>query len=161
MGYNYGAGNYERVRELLKAVMKWTALAGIGCMILFEAFPAAFIRLFGSDGALYMEFAVRCLRIYLLLILFTCVQKVCAIFLQSIGHAQAAAPVAVIRDLFLILFSVLMPVFAGATGIFWAAPVADEYAKFILIFNIPATATQLYRESQFPHSYISDAWFGQ
>lgn len=51
MGYNYGAGNYERVRGLLKAVMKWTALVGIGCMILFEAFPAAFIRLFGSDGA--------------------------------------------------------------------------------------------------------------
>jgi len=44
-------------------------------MLLFEAFPAAFIRLFGSDGALYMEFAVRCLRSYLLLILFTCVQK--------------------------------------------------------------------------------------
>lgn len=131
VGYNYGAGNYSRVRELLKAVIKWTAIVGIVCMFLFEVFPAAFIRLFGSDGELYMEFAVRCLRIYLLLILFTCVQKVCAIFLQSIGHAQAAAPLAIIRDLLLIVFSIVVPVFAGVTGIFWAAPIADVIAMLI------------------------------
>ncbi len=49
--------------------------------------------LVGADGELYTHFAVGCLRIYLSLIIFTCVQKVCAIFLQSIGHAKAA-PVA-------------------------------------------------------------------
>ena len=113
VGYNYGARNFDRVRELLKAVLKWTACVGIVCMLLFEAFPGAFIRLFGSDGDLYMEFAVRCLRIYLLLILFTCVQKVCAIFLQSIGRAEAAAPLAVLRDVLLIVFSIIVPVFAG------------------------------------------------
>lgn len=134
VGYNYGAGHYSRVRELLKAVIKWTAIVGIVCMFLFEAFPAAFIRLFGSDGDLYMEFAVRCLRIYLLLILFTCVQKVCAIFLQSIGHAQAAAPLAIIRDLLLIVFSIVVPIFAGVTGIFWAASIADVIAMLITLF---------------------------
>lgn len=134
VGYNYGAGHYSRVRELLKAVIKWTAIVGIVCMFLFEVFPAAFIRLFGSDGDLYMEFAVRCLRIYLLLILFTCVQKVCAIFLQSIGHAQTAAPLAIIRDLLLIVFSIVVPIFAGVTGIFWAAPIADVIAMLITLF---------------------------
>lgn len=131
VGYNYGAQKTERVRELLKAVLIWTAVVGVVCMFLFEAFPGAFIRLFGSDGDLYMEFAVRCLRIYLLLILFTCVQKVCAIFLQSIGRAQSAAPLAVLRDLLLIVFSVIMPVFFGVTGIFWAAPIADVFAMLI------------------------------
>lgn len=131
VGYNYGAQKYDRVRELLKAVLKWTALVGIVCMFLFEVFPGAFIRLFGSDGDLYLEFAVRCLRIYLLLILFTCVQKVCAIFLQSIGRAQAAAPLAILRDLLLIVFSVLMPMAFGVTGIFWAAPIADVIALAI------------------------------
>lgn len=131
VGYNYGARNFDRVRELLKAVLKWTACVGIVCMLLFEAFPGAFIRLFGSDGDLYMEFAVRCLRIYLLLILFTCVQKVCAIFLQSIGRAEAAAPLAVLRDVLLIVFSIIVPVFAGVTGIFWAAPVADVLAMAV------------------------------
>ncbi|MCM1181785.1 MAG: MATE family efflux transporter [Roseburia sp.] len=131
VGYNYGAQKLDRVRELLKAVIKWTAIVGVVCMFLFEVFPNAFIRLFGSDGELYMEFAVHCLRIYLLLILFTCVQKVCAIFLQSIGRAQAAAPLAILRDLLLIVFSILMPIFLGVTGIFWAAPIADVIAMLI------------------------------
>lgn len=146
VGYNYGAKNYARVRELLKAVIKWTSIVGVVCMLLFEVFPSAFIRLFGSDGDLYMEFAVRCLRIYLLLILFTCVQKVCAIFLQSIAHAQAAAPLAIIRDLLLIVFSIIVPVFAGVTGIFWAAPIADVIAMFITLVVMVRLWKQLQSE---------------
>lgn len=72
--------------------------------------------------------AVLCLRIYLSLIIFTCVQKVCAIFLQSIGYAKAAAPLSVLRDVLLIVFSLIVPMFGGVTGIFWAAPIADIIA---------------------------------
>ncbi len=68
------------------------------------------------------------LWIYLSLILVTCAQKVCAIFLQSIGKAKAAAPLSVLRDVLLIVFSLLIPVFMGVTGIFWAAPAADVLA---------------------------------
>ena len=84
--------------------------------------------MFGADGELYTQFAVGCLRIYLSLIVFTCVQKVCAIFLQSIGHARAAAPLSVLRDVFLIILSLIVPTFLGVTGIFWAAPAADILA---------------------------------
>ena len=98
------------------------------CTAAFEALPLFFIRMFGADGELYTLFAVRCLRIYLSLILLTCVQKVCAIFQQSIGRAKAAAPLSVLRDVLLILFSVLAPMVWGVTGIFWAAPIADLLA---------------------------------
>lgn len=129
VGYNYGAKNYGRVRELLKLMIKWTVIVGLICMVLFEAVPGVFIRMFGSaDDPIYFEFAVLCLRIYLSLILVTCVQKVCAIFLQSIGKAKAAAPLSVLRDVLLIVFSLLIPVAVGVTGIFWAAPIADVLA---------------------------------
>lgn len=131
VGYNYGAGNHGRVQELLKLMIKWTVIVCAVCTVLFEAFPIIFIRMFGADGELYTTFAVLCLRIYLSLIIFTCVQKVCAIFLQSIGHAKAAAPLSVLRDLLLIVFSLIIPVFAGVTGIFWAAPAADIIAIVI------------------------------
>ena len=125
VGYNYGAGKYGRVRELLKLIIGWTSVVCLVCTAFFEMIPGLFIRMFGADGELYTQFAVGCLRIYLSLILFTCVQKVCAIFLQSIGHAKAAAPLSVVRDVFLIVLSLIMPVFLGVTGIFWAAPAAD------------------------------------
>lgn len=131
VGYNYGAGKYGRVRELLKLIIGWTAIVCLVCTVLFEAIPQVFIRMFGADGELYTQFAVGCLRIYLSLILFTCVQKVCAIFLQSIGHAKAAAPLSVIRDVFLIILSLIMPIPLGVTGIFWAAPAADVVAAAI------------------------------
>ena len=129
VGYNYGAKNYGRVRELLKLMIKWTVIVGLVCMVLFEAVPGVFIRMFGSaDDPVYFEFAVLCLRIYLSLILVTCAQKVCAIFLQSIGKAKAAAPLSVLRDVLLIIFSLLIPTAIGVTGIFWAAPIADVLA---------------------------------
>ena len=128
VGYNYGAGKHDRVRALLKLIVLWTAGVCLVCTVLFEAFPLFFIRMFGADGELYTQFAVRCLRIYLLLIVFTCVQKVCAIFLQSIGHAKAAAPLSVLRDVLLIACSLIAPLFWGVTGIFWAAPIADVAA---------------------------------
>lgn len=92
VGYNFGAKLYSRVRELLKLILKYTALVCIVATVLIEVLPQMFIKMFGSDGELYLEFATGCLRIYLSLVLFTCLQKVCAIFLQSIGKAHLAVP---------------------------------------------------------------------
>lgn len=131
VGYNYGAEKFDRVKALLKQIVGWTAAVCLVCTVLFEAVPLVFIRMFGADGELYTQFAVLCLRIYLSLILFTCVQKVCAIFLQSIGHAKKAAPLSVLRDVLLIVFSLLAPMLWGVTGIFWAAPIADILAILI------------------------------
>lgn len=128
VGYNYGAKQYDRVKGLLKLVLKWTAIVCIVCTVLFEAIPKVFILMFGADSKLYLDFAVNCLRIYLSLILFTCLQKVCAIFLQSIGYAKAAAPLSALRDILLIIFSLIAPHLLGVTGVFWAAPLADILA---------------------------------
>lgn len=62
VGYNYGAKKHDRVRELLKLIIKWTAIICILCTVLFEAIPVVFIRMFGADGALSTQFAVSCLR---------------------------------------------------------------------------------------------------
>ena len=149
VGYNYGAKNYGRVRELLKLMIKWTVIVGLVCMVLFEAVPGVFIRMFGSaDDPVYFEFAVLCLRIYLSLILVTCAQKVCAIFLQSIGKAKAAAPLSVLRDVLLIVFSLLIPAAIGVTGIFWAAPIADVLAIAVTAAVMVRVWKELGREKE-------------
>jgi Na+-driven multidrug efflux pump len=129
IGFNYGAGRYDRVKQTFKYVVLWTFIVSAIATVLFEAIPLAFISLFGADDPSYTTFAVSCLRIYLSLLIFTCVQKVCAIFLQSIGKATAAIPLAMIRDVgLLIVFSAVFAAYAGVTGIFWAAPAADVLA---------------------------------
>lgn len=154
VGYNYGAKNYGRVRELLKLMIKWTVVVGLVCTVLFEAVPGAFIRMFGSaDDPVYFRFAALCLRIYLSLILVTCVQKVCAIFLQSIGKAKAAAPLSVLRDVLLVVFSLLLPAVAGVTGIFWAAPAADVLAVLATAAVMARVWKELGQEKKAQTSY--------
>ena len=154
VGYNYGAQLYDRVRALLRLVVRWTAIVCAVATVLFEAFPHMFIAMFGSaDNALYLTFATLCLRIYLSAILLTCVQKVCAIFLQSIGNAKAAAPLSLLRDLFLIVLSLIAPRLLGVTGIFWAAPAADVLAMTITI----PVMLRVYRQLQTPPASANKA----
>ena len=49
VGYNYGAKNYDRVRQLLKLMIKWTAIVGLIFTALFELLPGVFIRMFGRQ----------------------------------------------------------------------------------------------------------------
>ncbi|GHV26974.1 MATE family efflux transporter [Clostridia bacterium] len=129
VGYNFGARRYDRVTETFKYVMLSTLVITLMATALFEILPNAFISLFGADSDLYTSFATNCLRIYLALITLTCLQKACAIFLQSIGKAKVAIPLSMLRDVILLIaFSLILPAYFGVTGIFWAAPAADIIA---------------------------------
>lgn len=139
IGYNYGARKYGRVQKLLKLVLLWTGGLCLLFTVLFESMPAVFISMFGGAKGgdafdeLYMQFAVPCIRIYLMLIALTCLQKVCAIFLQSIGFAGLSAPLAFLRDILVILFAFLLPLGLGVWGVIWAAPAADAAAFAITV----------------------------
>lgn len=128
-GFNYGAGRYDRVTKLLKMMM-WSVLCiGVIATVLFQTIPAQIVSIFGTNSqnpALYMEFGERALRVYLLLIIFTLIQKSAAIFLQSTGSAVKATILSLIRDVIAFVpFTVLLPVGLGLDGILWAAPAAD------------------------------------
>jgi cytidylate kinase len=65
-------------------------------------------------------------------------------FLQAIGKPSAAIPVAMLRDvIFLIIFSCVLPVYYGVTGIFWAAPAADILAIIITVIVVARVWKQL------------------
>lgn len=140
VGYNFGAKRYDRVKKLLLLVLCWTAGICMFCTIFFEAMPHAFISMFGADSGdtgvdatMYMQFAIPCLRIYLMLITFTCLQKVCAIFMQAVGMAKVAAPLSFLRDVLLIACAFLVPLWLGVMGVVWAAPIADALAIVITV----------------------------
>ena len=136
VGYNFGAKQYGRVKQLLKLILFWTAVITLAFTALFEAIPKLLIQMFGAasndaqglDPALYMEFAIPCLRIYLMFIVFTCLQKVCAIFMQSVNMAKVATPLSFLRDILLIVLAIVVPLGMGLWGVVWAAPIADAIA---------------------------------
>ncbi len=73
IGYNYGAGNYKRVFGTYRLVICANAAVGLISTLLFEFCPQVIVRLFGSESALYNEYANLCFRIFLSGILLCCI----------------------------------------------------------------------------------------
>ncbi len=125
-GYNYGAGNYDRVKKTLSTILKITVIIAVVSTVIFQCFPDAIIGIFGVGDELYMEFARKLFHIFLLLIGFSFITKVIAIFFQAVGEPKKATVLALIRDfLCLIPLFFVLPLFYGIDGILYAAPVAD------------------------------------
>ncbi len=135
-GVNYSAGKYSRVRMLLFRMCAVIFVISAASTLAFELFPRPFVAMFGADDPLYVEFAIKVLRIYLSMTVLTCLQRVCAIFMQSIGQAVKAAFLSLLRDGLLAVFSLILPLFSGLDGIFFAAPCADLTAFAITVIMI-------------------------
>lgn len=129
IGYNYGAKNYKRVFHAYRLVILANLAIGLIATLLFEFCPQAIVNLFGSESALYNEYADLCFRIFLGGILLCCVQKASSIFLQAIGRPVKAAVLSLSRDaLFLVPGVIVLASCFGVTGMLWAAPLADVLA---------------------------------
>lgn len=130
LGFNIGAGKTDRVRETFRKSMTATIVVGLVATLIFEVCPSAIVNIFGSNSenpALYMEFAVRTFRVFLLLITLTCSIKVISIFFQAVGEPLKAAIISLARDIIVFVpLVILMPqLMNNIDGILWAAPTAD------------------------------------
>jgi putative MATE family efflux protein len=126
VGYNYGAGKYRRVKELFKTIIKAEAIVGLVSMILFEAFPLQITSIFGSEDGLYNEFAVLSFRLFLSMIILTCIQKATSVFLQSLGKPVMAMGLSLLREFVLsVPLAIVLPMFFGVEGALFSAPIAD------------------------------------
>ena len=71
LGFNYGAGNYKRVKETLRKVMLIGLCIGIFFNIIFYFFPSQIVSIFisSSDESynLFMEFAILFSRTFFLI----------------------------------------------------------------------------------------------
>lgn len=134
VGYNYGAKNYKRVQDTFLVSMILATIASAVGFIFFYFTPEFIVNLFGSEDTLYMEFAVKCFRIFLLLCVFNGFQTVSGIFFQSLGKPVKSAIISLSRQVvFLVPAAIILPRFIGVEGVLWAGPIADGLA-FVLAF---------------------------
>lgn len=126
LGYNYGAKQYDRVKETFRLVITSTIIVGLISMAIFEFCPEVVIKMFGTESKLYMEFATKTFRIFLFFIVFTCSIKVSSIFFQAVGNPVKASIVSLTRDIVCFVpLVIILPKFMGVEGALYAAPVAD------------------------------------
>ena len=132
LGYNYGAGKYDRVKKTLKYVLGLSVIISTIAFILFQTIPDKLISIFGSGNDLYMEFACIAFRTYLMLVICNGVQIPSGIFFQAIGKSAKSAILSLSRQiLFLIPAMVIFGSMFGLIGVLYAGPFADGLAFII------------------------------
>ena len=134
VGYNYGAGKYDRVKKTLKTVLGCSVIISTIAFILFQTIPEQLISIFGSGDENYMEFACIAFRTYLLLCICNGIQIPAGIFFQAIGKSVKSAILSLSRQvLFLIPAMIILGKLFGLKGVLYSGPVADGFAFVIAV----------------------------
>lgn len=102
------------------------AAVGLAATVILECFPSQVIRLFGSEGALYTEYAVFAFRVYFSTSILCCVQKGTSIFMQALGKPVMSMGLSLLRDFVLCVpLILLLPLKLGVYGPVFSAPISD------------------------------------
>ena len=126
MGYNYGAGEFGRVKKALKtAVSAATAIAMLGFMIMMFA-PAPVVRLFNPGDLDLQVLTVHAMRICVIMMPLVGFQVVSTGYFIAVGKPRESMLVSLSRQvLFLIPAVLILPSFMGLNGVWAALPTAD------------------------------------
>lgn len=150
IGYNYGAGNYKRVKKTLSIAIITAEIITLAAFGVFQIFPMSIISLFGAEDGLYNEFAVKCFHIFLLFCILNGFQTVAGIYMQAVGKPVKSAIVSLSRQIvFLIPAAIIIPRFIGVEGVLWAGPVADGLAFLLALSLIIREVLHLNTEKSF------------
>lgn len=146
VGYNIGAKRRDRARTLFVYLLIAEAVVGGIATIIVECFPLQIANLFGAanESAYYTDFAIKCFRVYLCMMILATVNKGTFIYLQALGKAAASTVVSLTREIiFGVFLPIIMPIFMGLDGLLWSFPVADVLTFVIALIFIRQTLREL------------------
>ena len=131
VGYNYGAGKYDRVIKVLWMTVGWATLIMSAGFAVSELFPYAVVRLFvsedgGGDAVALIDMAAHGLKIIMMMFPVVGFQIVAGNFFQFIGKAKRAILMSVTRQmLFIVPLLLVLPERWGTDGVWYSMPIAD------------------------------------
>lgn len=126
IGYNYGAGEYERVDEIYKTTLKLIMGVMTAGLILSWAIPESLIGLFTSNEKT-IEIGISALRIISLGFVISAVSVTCCGALEGLGKGAPSLYISLARYVVVIIpAAFLLSRFAGAEGV-WCAFCLTEF----------------------------------
>ncbi len=141
IGFNYGAGNEERVKETIRKVLIINFIVGIIFNIIFILFPRELASVFISSTdpsyELFMEFAELMCHSFLLVICLNALEMTTSIVIQSVGNVFKSTAVSFIRQILLLIPISLVLAFVfnkGLYGVMYAGCIADAICFVITSF---------------------------
>ena len=131
ISYNYGAKNYERVKDAAKLAIKAATIIVSFGFIITRLFPVQLISLFNRNTEL-IKFGKSAIFAWFLCFPVVGFQIVGSNFFQAIGRPKSAMLLTLTRQLILLTPAIIIfPRLWGVEGILYAAPFAD-FLSFLL-----------------------------
>lgn len=125
IGFNYGAKNYNRVKDTLKlAVLAATSIVTFGFVMIRLGAPQL-VKLFNDNPEL-IDLGTHAMKVFFLFLPLIGMQIIGANFFQATGRPRRATLLSLSRQVLIFIPLVLiLPRFYGLDGIWRAAPAAD------------------------------------
>lgn len=141
-GYNYGARQYSRVREVFRLTAVWAVAVTTLCFLVCELIPDLAVSVFTNDPTLE-SFAVRGLRLMNCAFALVGFGMVTGNFFQSLGMVKTSIFLSLSRQLiFLVPLVYVLPLFLDDAGVWLAFPISDALSVIFAAYFI----IQLFRK---------------
>lgn len=125
ISYNFGAGNFDRVKKLYRSMIAVCFLFAASATVLVMIFPGFFASMFTSDTELIALVADKMPLFMCGMLIFGLQQGIQPTFL-ALGQAKISLFIAVFRKVILLIpLALLLPLKFGVMGIYYAEPVSD------------------------------------
>lgn len=152
VGYNYGAKNVERVKEVIKKGIIITSTIGVVLAIIFGVFANNLINIFINDGEV-VKYGTIILRALILSLPFVGAQMVSTTSVQSMGKALPALILSISRQgILYIPLILILNLVGGFTGFIYAQPITDLIMLIlciiVLLIILNRDAIMLVREKE-------------
>lgn len=140
ISYNFGAGNFVRVRQLYR----WMISLCFGFLLIATAttmlFPEFYAGFFTEETAL-VELVGKVMPIFMAGMLIFGLQNGIQPTFLALGQAKVSLFIAVLRKIILLIpLAIILPHFFGVMGVYYAEPVSDTLsavtASVLFLINI-------------------------
>lgn len=157
LGFNYGAGRPDRVRQTAKLMLILTLTYNFVLFVFLQLFPGAFIRLFTNDTGI-LSLGTTPFRIYYLCYFMMSFQMTGQTVFVGLGKSKQAIFFSLLRKAIIVVpLVILLPrVGMGVYGVFAAEPISDVLgggicwlAMYFSVYRkLPKTAPVAQTETQ-------------
>ena len=136
LGYNYGAGKFDRVLETLKLAVLWSTIICLVGFIGVELFAEQIVQLFNDEPHL-IDLGTTGLRVYLVLLPVIGFQITSANYFQAIGKAYYAVLFNVLRQILVLIPMVfVLSHYFALLGVWIAGPISDFASTIVTGFYL-------------------------
>ncbi|TXD83875.1 MATE family efflux transporter [Subsaximicrobium wynnwilliamsii] len=133
-GYNYGAQQYDRVKETIFTALKYAAGLATVVFILLMVFPEAITRLFTQNADVLRETPGEMRWVFAATPIIA-IQLIGAAYFQAVGKAIPALLLTLTRQgFFFIPLILILPHYMGEIGVWISFPIADVLSTIVTGF---------------------------